>query len=68
MPCRLLPHMVYYVATSLFRRPLTELQVPVLFLGSLEDEMCRDNLEEEYEAEMQTEKERKDKQKAKCCA
>lgn len=33
----------------LFRRPLTELQVPVLFLGSLEDEMCRDNLQQEYE-------------------
>lgn len=34
---------------SLFHKPLETLNVPVLFLGSLEDTMCRKNLPEEYE-------------------
>lgn len=34
--------------TPLFRKSLEELKVPVLFLGSREDEMCRGNLEQEY--------------------
>lgn len=34
--------------TPLFRKPLEELKIPVLFLGSREDEMCRENLEQEY--------------------
>lgn len=33
----------------LFHRPLSSLRIPVLFLGSLEDEMCRHNLQQEYE-------------------
>ena len=33
----------------LFCRPLESLSVPVLFTGTLEDNMCRQNLEEEYE-------------------
>ncbi len=32
----------------LFQKPLTEMKVPVLFTGSREDEMCRENLEQEY--------------------
>lgn len=34
----------------LFCRPLEEMKVPVLFMGSLEDEMCRNDLEQEYRA------------------
>lgn len=34
----------------LFRRPLEELKVPVLFMGSREDEMCRKDMEQEYQA------------------
>lgn len=34
---------------SLFQKPLEMLQVPILFLGSLEDSMCRKDLSEEYE-------------------
>ena len=33
---------------SLFHRPLEELKAPVLFMGSREDESCRNNMEEEY--------------------
>lgn len=33
----------------LFHRPLESLKVPVLFMGSKEDQMCRSNMEEEYE-------------------
>lgn len=33
----------------LFHKPLEKLNVPVLFLGSLEDTMCRKNLKEEYQ-------------------
>lgn len=33
----------------LFHKPLESMQVPILFLGSLEDDMCRKNLEEEYQ-------------------
>ena len=33
----------------LFHKPLETLEVPVLLMGSLEDTMCRKNLEEEYE-------------------
>lgn len=29
-------------------RPLTELKVPILFLGSRQDEMCRKDMEQEY--------------------
>ena len=36
---------------SLFCEPLNTLKVPILFMGSLEDDMCRKNLREEY-AEM----------------
>lgn len=32
----------------LFRKPLTEMKTPILFIGSHEDEMCRKNLEQEY--------------------
>lgn len=32
----------------LFNKPLTEMKIPVLFIGSKEDEMCRENLEQEY--------------------
>lgn len=32
----------------LFSKPLEELKIPVLFMGSREDQMCRSNLEEEY--------------------
>lgn len=32
----------------LFHKPLEELKVPILLMGSKEDEMCRSNLEEEY--------------------
>lgn len=34
--------------TCLFHKPLTEMRVPVLLIGSKEDEMCRQNLEQEY--------------------
>lgn len=34
----------------LFRRPLEEIRTPVLLMGSMEDRMCRKNLEEEYRA------------------
>lgn len=33
----------------LFGRPLEDLRTPVLFVGSAEDEMCRRDMEEEYE-------------------
>lgn len=33
----------------LFLKPLETLSVPILFLGSLEDTMCRDDLPKEYE-------------------
>lgn len=33
----------------LFHKPLEQLEVPVLFLGSLEDNMCRKDLKEEYQ-------------------
>lgn len=33
----------------LFHKPLEDLKVPVLFMGTREDEMCRSNLEEEYQ-------------------
>ena len=32
----------------LFHTPLEKLEVPILFVGSMEDTMCRRNLEEEY--------------------
>ena len=32
----------------LFHKPLEMLEVPILFVGSMEDTMCRKNLEEEY--------------------
>lgn len=32
----------------LFHMPLETLEVPILFVGSMEDTMCRKNLEEEY--------------------
>ena len=32
----------------LFHRPLEEMKIPVLFMGSKEDEMCRKDLEQEY--------------------
>lgn len=32
----------------LFHKPLETLEVPILFLGSLQDTMCRKDLEEEY--------------------
>ena len=32
----------------LFCRPLSDLELPVLFIGSREDEMCRQDLEREY--------------------
>ena len=34
----------------LFHKPLEGLQLPILLLGSKEDEMCRGDLEEEYKA------------------
>lgn len=34
--------------SPLFHKPLKEMKIPVLFIGSREDEMCRENLEEEY--------------------
>ena len=37
--------------SPLFCKPLETLHMPVLFMGSLEDDMCRKNLPEEY-AEM----------------
>lgn len=33
---------------SLFHKPLEELKIPILLMGSREDESCRSNLEEEY--------------------
>ena len=30
-------------------RPLTEFNLPILFLGSRQDEMCREDLEQEYQ-------------------
>lgn len=33
----------------LFNKSLTEIKIPVLFMGSEEDEMCWENLEQEYE-------------------
>lgn len=32
----------------LFHKPLEELKIPILFMGSREDESCRNNMEEEY--------------------
>lgn len=32
----------------LFHKPLTEMKIPVLLMGSKEDAMCRKNLEQEY--------------------
>lgn len=32
----------------LFHKPLTEMKIPVLLIGSKEDKMCRKNLEHEY--------------------
>ena len=32
----------------LFHKPLEELKIPILFMGSREDESCRNNIEEEY--------------------
>ena len=32
----------------LFHKPLKELKTPILFMGSREDESCRNNIEEEY--------------------
>lgn len=32
----------------LFHKPLEELKIPILLMGSREDESCRNNLEEEY--------------------
>ena len=32
----------------LFHKPLEELRTPVLFMGSLEDESCRNDIEKEY--------------------
>jgi len=32
----------------LFHKPLEELKAPILFMGSKEDESCRNNMEEEY--------------------
>jgi len=32
----------------LFHKPLEESKVPILFIGSKEDESCRNNMEEEY--------------------
>lgn len=32
----------------LFHKPLEELKTPILFMGSREDESCRNNMEEEY--------------------
>ena len=32
----------------LFHKPLDELKTPILFMGSREDESCRNNMEEEY--------------------
>ncbi len=32
----------------LFHKPLEEMKVPILFMGSKADEMCRGNLEQEY--------------------
>ena len=34
---------------ALFHRPLEELKAPVLFMGSREDESCRNNMEKEYQ-------------------
>lgn len=33
---------------ALFHKPIEELEVPILFMGSKGDEMCRKNLEQEY--------------------
>lgn len=33
----------------LFHRPLEELKIPILFMGSKQDEMCRNDLENEYQ-------------------
>ena len=33
----------------LFHRPLEELKIPILFMGSKQDEMCRSDLENEYQ-------------------
>lgn len=38
---------------SLFRKPLSQLQVPLLLMGSKADDMVRKNLAEEYEAILQ---------------
>lgn len=32
----------------LFHKPLSDIKIPILFVGSKEDEMCRKNLEQEY--------------------
>ena len=34
----------------LFHKPLEEMKVPILLMGSKADEMCRENLEQEYKA------------------
>lgn len=36
--------------SSLFRKPLESLSVPILLMGSREDAMCRKDLKEEYQA------------------
>ena len=33
----------------LVHRPLEELKIPILFMGSKQDEMCRSDLENEYQ-------------------
>ena len=33
----------------LFHRPLEELKIPILFMGSKQDEMCRSDIENEYQ-------------------
>ena len=37
-----------YENRPLLCRPLTEFNLPILFLGSRQDEMCREDLEQEY--------------------
>lgn len=50
LPKELLEQIQKYVDSKLplFHEPLEMLEVPILFVGSMEDTMCRGNLEEEY--------------------
>ncbi len=46
-----MPYFKYCDKSSpLFNNPLEEMKVPILLMGSKAEEMCRENLEQEYKA------------------